>query len=191
MLLEDTDLLAKLSTADVVALEAKYHTKCLVGLYNRARKAKTEGLKCTDEKEIISGIAFAELVMYIEETRQMDEEIAPVFKLCDLAQLYMSRMEQLGVKLDVRVHTTRLKQRLLAQFTDMRAQKKGRDVLMAFEEDIGSALAKACEFDSDNDAIHLARAAKIVRNHMFGKAKPFTGSQQVVKKNLCLPYSLH
>ena len=57
--------------------------------------------------------------------------------------------EQLGVKLDTRVHTTRLKQCLLAQFTDMQAQKKGRDVLMAFEEDIGTALAKACEFDKD------------------------------------------
>ena len=40
VLLEDTELLAKLSTADMVALEAKYHTKCLVDLYNCARKAK-------------------------------------------------------------------------------------------------------------------------------------------------------
>ena len=68
MLLEDMELLVKLSTADMVALEAKYHTKCLVGLYNRARKAK-EGFKDTDERKVASGIAFAELVMYIEETR--------------------------------------------------------------------------------------------------------------------------
>ena len=46
---------------------------------------------------------------------------------------------------------------------------------MAFEEDIGTALAKACEFDSDNYAIHLAHVAKIVRRHIFGKAKPFPG----------------
>ena len=57
----------------------------------------------------------------------------------------------------------------------MRARKKGRDVLLAFEEDIGPALTKACEFDSDSDAIHLAHAANIVRNQMFGKAKPFFG----------------
>ncbi len=50
-LLEDTELLAKLSAGDMVALEAKYHTKCLVGLYNRARKAKAKGLKSTDEEE--------------------------------------------------------------------------------------------------------------------------------------------
>jgi len=45
---------------------------------------------------------------------------------------------------------------------------------MAFEEDVGAALAKACELDSHSDAVHLARAAQIVRRHMFGEAKPFT-----------------
>jgi len=128
-------LLAKLSTTDMMALEAKHHTKCLVSLYIRARKAKEE--EHTDEME---AIAFAELVMYIE--KQIDEEKAPVFKLNDLSQLFISRMEQLGIKTNGRVHATRLKQHLLAQFNDMRAQKKGRDVLMAFEEDIGPALAR-------------------------------------------------
>ena len=41
-------LLAKLST---VALEAKYHTKCLVDLYNCARKAKANRCEGTDERE--------------------------------------------------------------------------------------------------------------------------------------------
>ena len=90
MFLKDTKLLAKLSTADMVALEAKYHTKCLVGLYNHARKAKDEKFKDIDDRKVASGIASAELVMYIKETQQMDKERAPVFKLNDLAQLYMS-----------------------------------------------------------------------------------------------------
>jgi len=181
VLLQDTELFAKLSTTDMMALEAKYHTKCLVSLYNCARKAKEE--EHTDQME---AIAFAELVMYIEE--QIDEEKASVFKLSDLyssIQVYITT-EQLGIKTNERVHVTRLKQHLLAQFNDMRAQKKGRDVLMAFEEDIGPALAKACELDSDSDAIHLARVAKVVRNQMFGKAEPFLNFLRVVKKNLLL-----
>ena len=88
MLLEDTELLAKLSTADMVALEAKYHTKCLVHLYNRARKAKASRCKGTDESEMISRIVFAELALYIEEVCQHNVERAPVFKLSDLARLY-------------------------------------------------------------------------------------------------------
>ena len=54
----------------------------------------------------MSAVVFAELVLYIEETGQ-DEETAPVFRLADLVQLYQSRMEQLGVQLDTRVHSTR------------------------------------------------------------------------------------
>ena len=46
---------------------------------------------------------------------------------------------------------------------------------MAFEEDVDAALAKACKLDSDNDAVHLACAAQIMRRHMFGEAKPFNG----------------
>lgn len=120
----------------------------------------------------MAGVVFAELVLYIEETR-LDEETAPVFKLADLTQLYQSRMEQLGVELDPRVHSTRLKQRLLAHFSDMRAHNKGRDVLLAFEDDVGDALAKACELDSDSDAVHLARAAQIVRRHIFWRNQGF------------------
>ena len=51
-------------------------------------------------------------------------------------------MEQLGLKLVVRLHTTRLKQHLLTKFMDMRAQKKGRGILLAFEDNIGPALAE-------------------------------------------------
>ena len=59
-LLEDTILLAKLSVGDMVALEAKYHTKCLVGLYNRARKVKSKGLKSTlGQEDVMSRIRFS------------------------------------------------------------------------------------------------------------------------------------
>ena len=72
----------------------------------------------------------------------------------------------------------------------MRAQKKGRDILLAFENDFGPALAKACEIDSDSDAIILACAAKIVRNHMFEDAKPFTGLTEDCQKESVSPLLL-
>ena len=95
----------------------------------------------------MSTVVFAEL--YVEEIRQ-DEETATVFRLADLVYLYQSRAEQLGVQLDTRVHPTLLKQRLLSQFPDMWVHTKGRDLLMAFEEDLGIALDKACKLDSDS-----------------------------------------
>jgi len=134
-------------------------------------------------------VVFAELVLYIEETRQ-DEETTPVFRMADLVLLYQSRMEQLGVQLDTRVHSTRLKQRLLTQFSDMRAHTKERDILVSFEEDIGSAFAKACELDSDSDAVHLARAAQIFRGHMFGETKTFAGFPEGCQEEFVPPLLL-
>jgi len=40
--LNDSKLLAKLSRGDVIAIEAKYHKKCLVALYNRLRSQQRE-----------------------------------------------------------------------------------------------------------------------------------------------------
>ena len=181
-LLEDSALLRKLSAGDMVALECKYHAKCLSQLYNRARAARcSEATEETEQEKQLSRVTFAQLVLFIEETRQ-HEETAPVFKLAELAELYQSRIEQLGVRCNTRVHSTRLKQRLLAHFPDMQSHSKGRDIMLAFREDVGDAIAKACEMDSDNDAIHLARAAEIVRRQMFGEAKPFIGFPEGCQK---------
>ena len=46
---------------------------------------------------------------------------------------------------------------------------------MAFEDDVGIALAKACEQDNTKDVMHIARATQIVRRHIFGEAKSFNG----------------
>ena len=94
-------------------------------------------------------------------------------------------MEQLGVEVDNRVHSTRLKERLLAEFPDMRAYTKGRDVMMAFEEDVGTSLAKACEQDSNKDAVHIAHAAQIVRHHIFSEVKPSNGFPEILPRGLC------
>ena len=64
----------------------------------------------------------------------------------------------------------------LAYFPDIEAHKQGRDVVLIYNKDIGSALRKACEHDADDDAIHLAKAAKIVRRDMFKLKNKFNGS---------------
>ena len=52
---------------------------------------------------------------------------------------------------------------------------KGRDVLLAFNKDLGPALGKACELDSDSVAVHITYAVQFVYRHMFVEAKPFFG----------------
>lgn len=170
--LQDKPLLAKLSAGDLIAQEAKYHAKCLASLYNKARDVNTLDSNVDD---VNHGIAFAGLVSYIEEAR-MDSLVAPMFKLTDLVNLYSTRLEQLGTHVTGRVHSTKLKNRILNYFPDMDAHKQGRDVVLVCNEDVGAALWKACEQDADNDCVHLARAASIVRREMFKMKQGFTGS---------------
>ncbi len=171
MELGDTDLLAKLAPGDMVALEAKYHTKCLTNLYNTARAGADSASVDTGVNARLNGIAFAELVMFMEDTRK-EEGVIPTFKLSNLACMYKTRLEQLGVLVDGRIHTSPLKIRLLAVLPDLKAHLQGRDVLLTF--DVGNAIRKAC--DHDSDAMQLARAAQIVRKEMFDKEFSFDGS---------------
>jgi len=88
--LNDTKLLAKLSSGDLIALEAKYHKKCLASLYNRLRsynrKQRRNSQDVKDNSQIKSAV-LAELVSYIYDKRD-EEEDSPVFKLKDIVKLY-------------------------------------------------------------------------------------------------------
>ena len=83
VLLNDGKLLAKLSSGDMMAIDAKYHSKCLVSLYNQTRQFKSEPLKDSAFRST-EGIAFAELIAYIDDSRDDCQE-PTVFKLADLA----------------------------------------------------------------------------------------------------------
>jgi hypothetical protein len=186
--LEDKPLLAKLSGGDLIAQEAKYHVKCLASLYNKARGTKMN--EDPDEDDVNHGIALAELVSYIEEAR-MDSAVSPVFKLIDLATLNNTRLgEQLGTVMTGRVHSTELKNRILRYFPDLEEHKQGRDILLAFRQDVGAALRKACEQDADSDGIHLAKAANIIRRDILKMTTAFSGSFNTHCQEESVPNSL-
>lgn len=52
----------------MTALDAKYHSHCLVSLYNRAASVMNE-VEADQTHDINHGIALAELVAYIEDSR--------------------------------------------------------------------------------------------------------------------------
>ena len=65
-ILEVTELLGQLSTGDMAVQDAKYFNKCLSVLPDRVRKAESVGHKYKVKEREVSGIVFAELVLYIE-----------------------------------------------------------------------------------------------------------------------------
>ena len=163
-----------------------HHVKCLASLYNKARATRA---MVDDQDDIIHGIALAELVSYIDDAC-MEALVAPVFKLVDLTRLYTTRLEQLGTKVTGRVHSTKLKDRIMIYFPDMVEHKSGRDVLLAFKQDVGSALHKACEQDADSEGVSLARAANIVRRDMLNMKMAFSGSFEPHCQEQSVPTSL-
>ena len=166
-----TTLLTKLATGDMIAIEAKYHQNCLRSLYNRARQEAPKGND--GQESCLHGIAFAELVASLEEMNN-DEDNAPVFKLIDIAQPYKVRLEQLGRTLHKRIHTARLKNRLLSALPGLKAHSQGREIRLSFEKGFGPALMVACCHYSD--AMHLMRAAHVVRKEIFDSSFSFDGS---------------
>ena len=82
--------------------------------------------------------------------------------------------------------------RLLSVIPNLRATSQSRNVMLSFDDDIGGALQKACEYDynSDHDAMHLVRAAKVVRREMFKQKYLFDGSFTEESLRNIVPQSL-
>ena len=128
----------------MVARDAMYHTQCLSKLYKRAAREKNQNVIPTDNDSICQSIVLAELVSFLEECRR-DLDDNPVFKLPELSKMYATRLEQMGVNNSQRVHSTRLKERLIQHCPELTSYKDGRDVLLAFIEDVAAVLKKATE----------------------------------------------
>ena len=172
--LQDHKLLSKLAAGDMHAQDAYYHASCLTALYNRVRNlrlSKEEEHNENTTQNSLEAIALAEVVMYIEEApRPM------VFQLSDLAKIYPHLLEQLGANVPSRVNSTRLKDRLLAQIPKLGAYTEGKEIKLAFSSDIGAALQFAQTHDYDTEAMHLAKAAMLVRKELLAKKQTFNGT---------------
>ena len=75
-------------------------------------------------------------------------------------------------------------------FPGLEEHKKGRDILLAFNQDVGAALHKACEQDADNDGVHLTKAANIIRRDILKMKTNFSGSFDTHCQEKSVPNSL-
>ena len=82
-----TKLLSKLAGGAMVAIDAVYHSKCLVTYYNRARQNCSIENICVQSASRLNAIAFAQVVPYIQGFRACQETVT-VFTLMDLSKMY-------------------------------------------------------------------------------------------------------
>ncbi|KAH3857789.1 hypothetical protein DPMN_100404 [Dreissena polymorpha] len=71
------------------------------------------------------------------------------------------------------VNSSRLKDKLLAEIPELEAHRKGRDVLLAFKQDVGEALSQAIGY---SNALIVTKAAKILRKQIIEHTRAFYGS---------------
>lgn len=169
-LLNDSKLLGKLSAGDMMAFDAMYHSKCLTMLYRKAAYVKNPP-PGESQDSICQGLALAELILFIEDSRNNDSDDEPVFKLSDLSKMYVSLLEQMGIEISERIHTTRLKERILEQCPDITAHKDGREVYLVYSGDLSAFIKTAKEKSHDDEAMVISRAAKIIRRDLLDMEK--------------------
>ena len=65
---------------------------------------------------------------------------------------------------------------MLAHFPDLQSHASGRDILLTFTDDLNSTLKETYTESCDDEAVHLAKAARIVRRDMFHLQTKYSGS---------------
>ncbi|XP_045131595.1 uncharacterized protein LOC123516404 [Portunus trituberculatus] len=144
---------------------AKWHKSCRIK-FNTTKLQRAEKRECPDpEKPHLNERLIAKLSagdMVAQDVLYHARCLAALYKKASTAEHAEDKEEKMKL--------------ILANFPDLKAYKEGRDILLAFDEDIGSALTKVCEKEYDDEAITLAKAAQIVRRYMLEKNASFTGS---------------
>ena len=125
----------------MIALDAMYHSTCLLNLYRECNQKETE-LTDDDTGKQIHGQVLSELAQYMEQVAKADIR-NNVFKLVDLARLYKERVTELDGHTFERVLTTKLKNRLLAHVENLREYKDKRFSHLTFDENVEIVL-KSC-----------------------------------------------
>ncbi len=112
--LQDTSLLAKIGGGDLIAIEAKYHLKCLSAYRNKYRSSQRAKKDSTVDRfsSIVKAKSFVELISHIEDGIENSQFI---FKLSELHTLYVNRLKSL--QCGQQINKTRLKQHLLTHFS--------------------------------------------------------------------------
>ena len=163
--LNDEKRMGKLSGGDAIAQELP------LDMFGRTVQ-QSEGSQFQEGlQQDVYPLAFSELIKYIVETKS-SKEGPSLLRLVDMVQLYKRRLEQIGIE-KPDVNSTTLKEKLLAEISELEAHKQERDVILTFDEDSGLALSQASDY---SDAIILAKVAKILRIHMLDHTSKFDGT---------------
>ena len=109
----------------------------------------------------VHGQVFAELTFYMEQTA--NENKVYIFKLVDLSKLHKTKVRELGGHTPNRIHTTKLKERLMLHIENLKEyQDSNNQCYIPFDNDAGTVLKTFYKKSYDDEAFVLSEAAKII-----------------------------
>jgi len=151
-------------TLPLIAIDVKYHLQCLTELRNRYRsleRQRDQESKSLSEEKKTKARVIAELCSCIENC------VEDYYKFSDLHQLYEKRLNCFSFTKEV--NRGQLKEQLLIQFPQAQEQSVGKNKVMVFEQGMQQMLKQLMmESNYENEAMILAKAAKIVRKEIIG-----------------------
>ena len=161
---------AKLQQGLVITQDALYHRKCKLDLYRKANDKQQ--WYYTGVQRQLHGIAFSEIISFIQEEFNTSWEFVRLFKLTD--KVFCETLESLGLQVKDRIHGTRLKQWIL-QSEDLKEYREGPKIILPFAENVGEILPRATSIDHDGEGYILADTAHVIRFCREWKYAPSMG----------------
>ena len=130
--LQENALLTRIEGGDLIALDAKYHLRCLTALRNRHRSLMRQRQDCSDnqkEEHKFEARAFVELTTHVENCVEGGQLY---FKLSSLREMYEHRLLDLGICKEI--NKARFKDQVLKHFPHAQEQSDGKNVILVFEQ---------------------------------------------------------
>ena len=156
--MEDTEMLARISAGDLVAIDAKYYFSCLTKYRNTYRSFCRQKNPENNHDAIARTQAFVEIVTKIEHDI---EDGTNIFHLNELHTAYTNRCQQFGIT--SMVSKTAPKNKLLLHFQDFGLKdvfNKGRPSVFIFLDGIKYLLEDSKLLRNyENEAFIFARVA--------------------------------
>lgn len=165
--MKDSQLIGKLAAGDMVAIEAKYHSRCMLAYkrkYTAYVKSCSETETSANDDSPAEARTLAELISFMESSA---ESGILLFKLSSLHDLYVSRLRNLHV--DKSVNKTRLKNRIIEHYHgQIQEQTDGKNTVLVFSQGIETLLKDALKKRScEEEAFNFVNVAKYIRNDVF------------------------
>ena len=186
-LLNDFDISTKIGDGDMVAMEKKYYNHCLCAFYKRVNNVtKNEIQMENDNNSVFYGTVSSEVINHIKKTFETSTGSHPIFLLAELRELFNKTYQRYTNEV-YSVHHTRFRNDLLKNMPSLTALK---NIVLTTNDSTMETFFENLERCREDDGKCLLKAAKIIRQDLFGSNSLFNGNFHYSSQELSVSKSL-